>query len=95
MPEAGDQSRRSGRPVTVVLVALVLAACAFAYAISVAWADDGGSSAASSQGAPAAQPVQQSNDRPRDDCPDHDGRGSSGGSGSSEGSGSSDTGLQY
>jgi hypothetical protein len=90
MPEAGDQSRRAGRPGTVVLVALVLAACAFAYAISVAWADDGGSGAASSQGAPAAQPVQQNDDRPRDDCPERDGEGGSSGS-----SGSSDSGLQY
>ena len=63
MPEAGDQGRRAARPVTVVLVALVLAACAFAYAISVAWADDGAGSVTSSQGAPAAQPVQQ-NRRP-------------------------------
>ena len=35
---------------TAMLVALVLAACAFAYAIGVAWADDGsGNAAAPSQ----------------------------------------------
>ncbi len=74
MPEG--ESRGASRPVTVVLVALVLAACAFAYAIGIAWADDGGSSAATpaaaSQGAPSAQPVQQSTDRPRHDCPEKD-----------------------
>jgi hypothetical protein len=75
-----------------ILVALVLAACAFAYAISSAWADDGANGAApaaSSQSAPAAKPVQQNGDRPREDCPERDGGGSSGSSGSS------DSGLQY
>jgi hypothetical protein len=100
MPEAGDTSRRNGRPVTVLLVTLLLAACAFAYAIGVAWADDGGSNAASSGGTPATQPVQQSQDdnnqqRPRDDCPEHDGDGGEGGSGSSGSSGSSDSSVRF
>jgi hypothetical protein len=88
MPEG--ESRGAGRPVTVVLVALVLAACAFASAIGIAWADDGGSAAtpaAASQGAPSAQPV-QSTDRPRHDCPEKDGGGGDGSSGSSGSSGS-------
>ena len=65
-----------GRPVKAMLVALVLAACAFAFAIGTAWADDGGAATAPpSQGAPAPQPVQQEQqDRPpRDDCPEKDG----------------------
>ena len=77
-----------------ILVALVLAACAFTYAIGIAWADDGGSNATSSGGAPATQPVQQSQDdnpRPRDDCPEKDGSGGSG----SESSGSSDTDVRF
>ena len=86
MPEAGDQSPTGGRLGTAVVVALVLAACAFAYAIGSAWAADGGSTAASPSG-PAAQPVQQNGDRPREDCPERDGGGSSDGGGSPESSG--------
>ena len=89
MPEG--ETRGAGRPVTVVLVALVLAVCAFAYAIGIARADDGGTAAtpAASQGAPSAQPVQQNNDRPRGDCPEKDGGGGDGSSGSSGSPGSS------
>ena len=95
MPEG--ESRGAGRPVTVVLVALVLAACAFAYAIGIAWADDGGTAArpaAASQGAPSAVPVQQDNDRPRGDCPEKHGGGGDGSSGSSGSPGSSGTSEQ-
>ena len=42
-----------------ILVACLLAACAFAFAIGVAQADTGGATAAPSQSAPATQPVQQ------------------------------------
>ena len=69
-----------------ILVAAVLAASVFAYAIGTASADDG--NAAAPQSAPATQPVQQEQQqdqpRPRDDCPEKDG----GGSGSSGSSGS-------
>ena len=96
MPDPGEQAQRNGRPVTVVLVALVLAACAFAYAIGIAWADDGGSNAASSsQSAPTTQPVQQNTDRPRHDCPEKDGSGGSGGSDSEGSSGSSSSEQQF
>jgi hypothetical protein len=68
-----------------ILAACLLAACAFAFAIGVAQADDsGGSANAPSQSAPANQPVQQDQQgqqdqqRPRDDCPEKDGSGSSG-----------------
>ena len=62
-----------------ILVAVVLAGCAFAFAIGTASADDGGAATATpSQSAPA-QPVQQQEQqdqpRPRDDCPEKDGGG--------------------
>ena len=61
-----------------ILVAVVLAGCAFAFAIGTASADNGGAATATpSQSAPAAQPVQQNEQRPRDDCPEKDGDGSS------------------
>jgi hypothetical protein len=68
------------------IVALVLGVCALAYGIGVAWADDGSSAAAPNRSAPAAQPVQQRGERPRHDCPKHDGSGgrSSGSSSSSD-----------
>jgi hypothetical protein len=68
-----------------ILVAVVLAGCAFAFAIGTASAAGGGTAAATpSQSAPAAQPVQQNDQRPRDDCPEKDGDGASSGSSGSE-----------
>jgi hypothetical protein len=78
-----------------ILAACLLAACAFAFAIGVAQADDGGTAAAPSQSAPATQPVQQDQQRPRDDCPEKDRSGGSGESGSSGSSGSSDTDVRF
>jgi len=44
----------------------------------------GAATATPSQSAPAAQPVQQNEQRPRDDCPERNGDGSSSGSSGSE-----------
>jgi hypothetical protein len=74
-----------------ILAACLLAACAFAFAIGLAQADDGGTAAAPRQGAPATQPVQQDQrerQRPRDDCPEKDEGGGNGSQGSSGSSGS-------
>ena len=64
-----------------ILVAGVLAACAFAFAIGVARADDG---SAARPASPVTQPVQQGNDGPRHDCPEEEGSGDNGSQGSSE-----------
>ena len=67
-----------------ILVAVVLAGCAFAFAIGTASADDGGAATATPSRSAPAQPVQQQEQqeqpRPRDDCPEKDGGGASSGS---------------
>ena len=94
-----------------VILAVVLAACAFAYAIGSTFAGDGGRAAAATTTAQPsgpdprfAQDDQAAPDgaRPdRDDCPEKDGGGGSGDSGSDDAgsSGSSEddapTGFSY